>query len=127
MRRLFALLTIGLLLAACGTDGGSGARLGTIRGRVLLAPTCPVERASSPCPARPLSHVVVRVADADGRVLADATSDEGGRFEIDVRPGSFLLTASIEQDPARLVRPTRVRVTAGTVTHANVLVDSGIR
>lgn len=127
MRRAFALLLFALLLAACGTDQTSGTELGTIRGRVLLAPTCPVEQVASPCPPRPLSDVVVRVVDAKGKVLAATTSNDGGRFEIEVRSGSYLLTASIEQDPARSVIPTRVRVDAGAVSHANVLVDSGIR
>ena len=127
MRRAFALLLFALLLAACGTAQTSGAGLGTIRGRVLLAPTCPVEQVSSPCPPRSLSDVPVRVVDANGKVLASTTSDDGGRFEIEVPPGSFLLTASIEEDPARSVIPTRVQVVAGTVSHANVLVDSGIR
>ena len=127
MRRSFALLIVGLLLAACGSDSGSGTELGTIRGRVLLAPACPVEQVSSPCPPRPLADVDVRVVDAGGDVLASATSDDDGRFEVDVPPGSFLLTAAIQKDPARSVRPTRVHVVAGTVTRANVLVDSGIR
>lgn len=41
--------------------------------------------------------------------------------------GTYTVTASIEEDPARSVKPTRVEVNAGEVTQANVLVDSGIR
>ena len=44
-----------------------------------------------------------------------------------VPAGSYTVTASIEQDPARSVIPTRVEVGSGEVTQANVLVDSGIR
>ena len=69
----------------------------------------------------------MRVVDANGDVRASTTSDGAGRFEVDVAPGSYLLTASIEEDPARSAKPTRVRVDAGAVVHANVLVDSGIR
>jgi hypothetical protein len=130
MRRLFlALLILVAVLVACARGGaqGAGERLGTIRGSVLLAPTCPVEQVSSPCPSRPLPNVLVRVVDGNGDVRATTTSDGGGRFEVDVRPGSYLLTASIDEDPARSVKPARVDVAAGTVTHANVLVDSGIR
>jgi hypothetical protein len=129
MRRLFlALLFLAVALMACARGGaqGSGERLGTIRGRVLFAPTCPVEQVSSPCPPRPLSGVRVRAVDANGDVLASAVSDDAGGFEMDVREGSYLLMASIDQDPARSVRPTRVQVAPGTVSHANVLVDSGI-
>ncbi len=117
------------LLAGCarGSDEGSDERLGTIRGSVLLAPTCPVESSNSPCPGRPLAGVPVRVVDADGNVRASAVSGDDGAFTIDVPPGSYLLTASIEEDPARSVKPVRVAVRAGEVVHADALVDSGIR
>ena len=110
-------------MASEGSDEG----LGTIGGSVLLAPTCPVETVESPCPARPLAGVPVRVVDADGNVFASAVSGDEGAFTIDVAPGSYLLTASIEEDPARSVKPVRVEVRAGEVVHADVLVDSGIR
>jgi hypothetical protein len=118
-----------MLLAGCarGSSEGSDERLGTIRGSVLLAPTCPVETAESPCPGRPLAAVPVRVVDVDGKVRASAVSGDDGAFTIDVAPGSYLLTASIEEDPARSAKPVRVAVRAGEVVHANVLVDSGIR
>jgi hypothetical protein len=117
------------LLAGCarGSSEGSDEQLGTIRGSVLLAPTCPVESTESPCPGRPLAGVPVRVVDADGNVRASAVSDDDGSFTIDVAPGSYLLTASIEEDPARSVAPVRVMVRAGEVEHADVQVDSGIR
>ena len=131
MKRVFlaALLLSLTLLAGCarGSSEGSDERLGTIRGSVLLAPTCPVETAESPCPGRPLAAVPVRVVDADGNVRASAVSGDDGAFTIDVAPGSYLLTASIEKDPARSVKPVRVAVRAGEVVHADVLVDSGIR
>jgi hypothetical protein len=118
-----------VLLTACarGSSAGSDDRLGTIHGEVLLAPTCPVESIQSPCPGRPLAGVPVRVVDADGEVRASAVSDDRGAFTIDVTPGSYLLTASIEQDPARSVEPVRVEVRAGEVVRSDVMVDSGIR
>jgi Carboxypeptidase regulatory-like domain len=117
------------VLAGCarGSSEDSGERLGTIRGSVLLSPTCPVESTESPCPGRPLAGVPVRVVDADGNVRASAVSGDDGAFTIDVAPGSYLLTASIEEDPARSVAPVRVVTRAGEVVHADVLVDSGIR
>ena len=131
MKRVFlaALLLSLTLLAGCarGSSEGSDERLGTIRGSVLLAPTCPVETTESPCPGRPLAGVPVRVVDADGDVRASAVSDDDGAFTVDVAPGSYLLTASIEEDPARSVKPVRVAVGAGEVEHADVVVDSGIR
>jgi len=118
-----------VLLAACArsSSGGPGDELGTIRGSVVLAPTCPVESTQSPCPGHPLAGVPVRVVDEDGDVWASAVSDDEGAFEIDVAPGSYLLTASIDEDPARSVTPVRVLVRAGDVVRSDVVVDSGIR
>jgi Carboxypeptidase regulatory-like domain len=123
---LFLLL---VLLAACarGSSAGSDDRIGTIRGEVLLAPMCPVESIESPCPSLPLAGVPVRVVDADGNVRAGAVSDDRGAFTIDVAAGSYLLTAVIEEDPARSVEPVRVEVRAGEVVRSDVIVDSGIR
>lgn len=117
------------MLAACGRGpvASSGDALGTIRGAVLLAPTCPVQSIESPCPGRPLAGVPVRVVDDEGAVRARAVSGNDGTFVIDVAPGSYLLTASIQDDPARSVAPIRVSVRAGEVVHSDVLVDSGIR
>jgi len=129
-RALLPILLLSLvLLAACsrGSSAGSGGRLGTIRGEVLLAPTCPVESIQSPCPGRPLAGVAVRVVDDDGNVRASGVSDDHGAFAIDVTAGSYLLIASIEEDPARSVKPVRVEVAAGEVARSDVLVDSGIR
>jgi hypothetical protein len=130
VKRLLVLtVLLSLTLAGCarGSSEGSDEGLGTIGGSVLLAPTCPVETVESPCPPRPLAGVPVRVVDADGNVFASAVSGDEGAFTIDVAPGSYLLTASIEEDPARSVKPVRVEVRAGEVVHADVLVDSGIR
>ena len=130
MKRLLVItVLLSLTLAGCarGSSKGSDEGLGTIGGSVLLAPTCPVETVESPCPARPLAGVPVRVVDADGNVFASAVSGDEGAFTIDVAPGSYLLTATIEEDPARSVKPVRVEVRAGEVVHADVLVDSGIR
>ncbi len=117
------------MLAACARvpAAGSGDALGTIRGAVLLAPTCPVESTATPCPGRPLAGVPVRVVDDEGVVRASAVSGNDGTFVIDVAPGSYLLTASIQDDPARSVAPVRVAVRAGEVVRSDVVVDSGIR
>jgi hypothetical protein len=128
-RSLLPFLFLLALLTACasGSSAGSDDRLGTIRGEVVLAPMCPVESIQSPCPGRALAGVPVRVVDADGNVRAGGVSDDRGAFAIDVAPGAYLLTAVIEDDPARSVKPVRVEVRAGEVVRSDVTVDSGIR
>jgi hypothetical protein len=129
-RALVPTLLVSLaLLAACaqGSSPGSDDPLGTVRGEVLLAPTCPVESIQSPCPGRPLAGVSVRLVDADGNVRASGVSDDRGAFTIDVAPGAYLVTVVIEEDPARSVKPVRVDVRAGEIVRSDVMVDSGIR
>jgi len=124
------LLVALILFSACARGPSTGSddeAVGTIRGAVLLAPTCPVESIESPCPGRPLAGVPVLAVDDEGNVRADTVSDDDGRFAMDVAPGTYLLTASIQQDPARSVKPVRVDVVAGEVVHSDVVVDSGIR
>jgi len=124
------LLVALILFSACARGPSTGSddeAVGTIRGAVLLAPTCPVESIESPCPGRPLAGVPVLAVDDEGNVRADTVSDDDGRFAMDVAPGTYLLTASIQEDPARSVKPVRVDVVAGEVVHSDVVVDSGIR
>jgi hypothetical protein len=132
MRRstVLVLLVALILLSACARGPSAGSddeAVGTIRGAVLLAPTCPVESIESPCPGRPLAGVPVLAVDDEGNVRADTVSDDDGRFAMDVAPGTYRLTASIQEDPARSVKPVRVDVVAGEVVHSDVVVDSGIR
>lgn len=124
-----AALSLALLLTACaerGQESGSG-ELGTINGTVLAGPTCPVERAESPCPDRPVDGVTVQ-ALRDGSVLATAVSDPDGEFTMNLAAGEYLLQAVLEPGgPGMSSLPTRVRVTRGASVDATVLLDTGIR
>jgi hypothetical protein len=127
-RRVTVFLLVVLLAAACARGGSaSNEGNGTIRGSVLLGPTCPVERISSPCPPHVLADTRVEALDMNGDLRASVVSDADGRFEMQLDPGEYVLTAVIEGDTARSAKGSSVRVRSGEVTRANVLVDSGIR
>lgn len=127
MKRILPLLVASLFLAACGDeaaggDGGSG-----VRGVVLLGPQCPVVQESSPCPDEPMADVEV-LALRDGDVAGSDRTDAGGRFEIALPPGSYVLQADVESDGSpRVSKPVDATVTEGTFTDVTVLVDTGIR
>lgn len=123
-------LVAGLLVSsACAGDTGSASQesLGTIRGSVLVAPKCPVQSIEDPCPGRPLSGIEVRAVGPNGTVRATAMSRSDGQFAMSVAPGSYTLTATLEDEPGRFVKPMPVQVSAGEVVRADVVVDSGIR
>lgn len=134
MRRLpsisllvFLLLTA-YALTACASEGGDEiASSSGVRGQVLLGPTCPVEQVGSPCPDEPVEGVDVR-AVTGGETIAETTSGEDGRFELELPPGRYTLEAVVAPDgPGMFAKPVAVTVTAGAFVEVVVSVDSGIR
>jgi hypothetical protein len=130
MRRLpiVSLLLVFLLVTACASDDSDeSASSSGVRGQVLLGPTCPVEQEGSPCPDEPVGGVEVR-ALTDGEAIAQTTSGEDGRFELELPPGRYTLEAVVGPDgPGMFAKPVAVTVTAGAFVEVVVPVDSGIR
>jgi hypothetical protein len=120
---------LALVVVACGseTPARSGEDQG-VRGVVLLGPLCPVETEASPCPDEPLPGVTVRVLK-DGEPLDEtATSDESGRFELQLPAGDYTLEAIVpEGGPGMFARPVDVTVPTGGFADVVVPVDTGIR
>jgi hypothetical protein len=129
MRRvLLALLLLSMVASGgatppdgAGSGGGSG-----IRGVVVSGPQCPVESAQSPCPDAPLPKTEVQVKRS-GNVVATATSDETGAFQITLPPGTYSVEAVADMGGIGYARPVDVTVTDGVFAQVSVVVDTGIR
>ena len=121
-----ALVLGGLALAAVACAGGTaaGAESG-IRGRVLIGPQCPVEQEGSPCPDKPFEGTV-QVSTESGRPVDSVKSDRNGSFEIELEPGTYVLTVAGLEGPT-FAKPITVTVRTGQMTAVTVLVDTGIR
>jgi hypothetical protein len=127
VRMLVALVGAVAVLAGCGTGSGTSASTAsaTLVGQVLAAPSCPVERAESPCPPRPVLGATVEVLRAGDRV-ATATTDDQGRFVAVVPAGSLLVRAT-NAGGYRSTAEQRVEAAAGSSVTVRLVVDSGIR
>jgi hypothetical protein len=102
----------------------SGASASVV-GRVVSAPSCPVERADSPCPPRPV--VGATVAALRGQhVVASTRTAAGGRFRLSLAPGSYLVRAT-NRGPLATSAQARVVLTKGQTKQLTLTVDSGIR
>jgi hypothetical protein len=101
-------------------DGDSG-----VEGLVTIGPTCPVERADSPCPDKPYPTQVIALSSG-GTELARAVTDAEGRFALALSPGDYHLTEAIS---GTLPRPivVAVHVVSGAWTFVHLTLDSGIR
>jgi hypothetical protein len=132
MRLARAVLLVAL--AACGGSGlggpesGGGTSGSGIEGIVVVGPQCPVERADSPCPDRPLPDAEFRVvARGSGRVVRTVRSGPDGRFRVALEPGEYTLEPVSGSGGFPFGKPTDVTVRAGAYTNVTASFDSGIR
>jgi hypothetical protein len=93
--------------------------------RVLLGPTCPVQRAGQNC-IRPYQATVSILREPTNRTVATARSDAHGRFSVHLPPGRYLLRPHTGR-PFPRSRPQTVMVHARRFTNVTITYDSGIR
>lgn len=128
-----AMLATVAQLSACGARGSASdpARSGSshpdsgIRGRVLLGPTCPVERIGQTC-VRPYKATIKIRSEATGRVVARTRSRANGRFSIPLAPGTYVLESQSGR-PYPRSSPQTTTVHWHRYTRVLISYDSGIR
>ena len=100
-------------------SGGSG-----IEGIATIGPTCPVERADSPCPDRPYE---ARITVWRGSALvAETRSGTDGRYRVALPPGTYRVVGESEVTMPHAGEQT-VTVAEGRWTALDIRYDSGIR
>lgn len=99
-----------------------------IKGFVLVGPTCPVVRADTPCPDRPLATTVGVYDQTGNTLITQTTSGSDGAFLVDLVPGTYTLKR-IAGSNAMLPRcnPTTVTVRDNAFATTTISCDSGIR
>jgi hypothetical protein len=136
MRRSLPILVLVLALAACARQGSNAvgdpgsphpSPDSGVRGRVLAGPQCPVMKADSPCPDKPL-EAEIEVQAPNGDVVARVKSGSDGTFEVTVQPGQYVL---VPQPPSEMGfpygKPVHVVVGPHRFTRVTVSFDTGIR
>ncbi len=128
-RAALAIVCLGLVATACASsirEGPAGSGNG-VEGTVLFGPLCPVERADSPCPPKPIAAEIT-VTTRAGQTVSSGVSSSDGTYRIALSPGTFTLTARAPGSGAFGVsKPVDVVVVLGRYTHVDLMVDSGIR
>ena len=111
--------------AAASRAAAPGAPASRVVGMVTAGPVTPVARAGTPN-SRPLPGVTVEAVRGDVAV-AVTHSDDRGRYQLTVRPGTYLIRV---QAPGRFLsrHPGHtVTVPAGETVTVNFPLDTGIR
>jgi Carboxypeptidase regulatory-like domain len=116
-----------VLFAACGNQSSrpSHAASAQIVGAVTAGPSCPVERAASPCPNRPVPGALVRALHGLSAV-ASTRADAQGRYRLTVDPGDYTVVAT-NMGGLSSTAQRHITVVANSTTTADLVVDSGIR
>jgi hypothetical protein len=99
-----------------------------VQGRTTIDGGCPVIRAGTPCPNRPLSARITVTRSGSDTVIATVTSDADGGFRISLPPGTYLLrpdNLAGARYPA--AQPITVTVRSGQFTQVAIAFDSGIQ
>lgn len=128
-----ATLAIAVQLSACGARGSATAPTGSrsshpdsgIRGRVLLGPTCPVQRIGQTC-VRPYKATITIRSEATGKLVARVRSSAKGRFRIALAPGNYRLMPQTAR-PYPTTPPVAATVHRHRYTSVVISYDSGIR
>jgi hypothetical protein len=94
-----SMIFLGLFMAGCGTPGDTGkppttpisARPsnGVVRGQVLRPPGPDPRSGSAPTSQVPVNGDPVSARHGNGPVVASTVSDQGGRFELTLPPGTY--------------------------------------
>jgi len=127
MRRLLLLACV-ILVAACSS---AGQETGSLTGHVTIGPLQPVQRQGEPEPTPGPEvyaawKIVIYTLDMRQEVARVSIDDEGN-YTIELRPGTYTVTA--EQATGRgLSQATHtVGITAGQTTQQDIDIDTGIR
>jgi hypothetical protein len=128
MTKILSLLSILVLLPACGSEQASQGPVDSgVRGLVFLGPSCPVMQKNVPCPDR-LFPAKVKIRDlASGDLVATTASGQDGRFVVRLPPGRYVLEPVSPEEGFPFGKPVPVTVRAHAFTLARVSVDTGIR
>jgi hypothetical protein len=120
---------LGLATAARATGGGGAGPMGAIEGVVTARPTRPVERIDSPSPVLYVTNRRVIIETPAGATVGATTTDERGRFYVDVPPGQYVVRVAIVPGTVgmRQNSPGDVAVAANQTSTADIELDTGLR
>jgi hypothetical protein len=112
-----------VLVGGCSSSTAAGVDSG-IAGRVLLGPTCPVQRNGQRC-VRPYQASLTVYTAADHHRVKTFRSRRDGRFRVRLAPGRYSVEATRAGPPRS--QPLVVNVHRHRFTHVTISFDSGIR
>lgn len=103
---------------------------GGISGTVIIGPMCPVMRdpPDPKCADKPYKTQLVITAKDSSQVIKEFSSDENGKFSVELAPGEYLIkNISSASSLPYCASNNVIKVISNTFTTADISCDSGIR
>ena len=123
--RLILLTVVTGLAVACGSQQpGTGAPASLVTGTVAAGPVSPLARPGVPS-TRAVPGLPVEALLGD-QVRATAYTDEAGRYELSLQPGTYLIRTQSDKYLSRQASKT-VTLSRGQKLTVNLTFDTGIR
>jgi hypothetical protein len=123
--RLTVLITITGLMVACGSQRpGAGSPASLVTGIVAAGPISPLAQPGVPA-TRPVQGATVEALRGD-QVMATTYTDQAGRYELRLQPGTYVIRAQSDKYLSR-EKSKEVSLSRGQRVTANLVLDTGIR
>jgi hypothetical protein len=98
-----------------------------VEGTVSVSPAAPRAQLHGASGTASLANTTVQVSDGNGHVIAQAPSDEEGRFTILVPKGEYQIRASPPTSPFPRCKASSIHVSPDRLTHVDIVCNSGIQ
>ena len=121
-RTLLIILVLAVWPAARAAPGAV-----ELDGTVRLSPARPGPQHAGEPDSLPMSKAVVRVLQANGHEVVQATTDDQGRFTVSVTPGAYDIVVDTQGAAFPRCEVTHVVVKEGAHGNVQVMCDSGMR
>jgi len=123
--RLTVLIILTGLIVACGSyRPGVGRPASLVTGTVAAGPVAPLARPGVPA-TRAVRGATVEALRGN-QVMATAYTDEAGRYELRLQPGTYLIRTQTDKYLSRQASKT-VTLSRGQKLTVNLVFDTGIR
>ena len=126
---LFTLTLAVVSTVACADDAATTTTPATavVRGTVTAGPTCPVVQEGVDCSDRPVQGAVIELLDLQGVVVATATSDADGTYQLTGPAGTYTLEPQPVEGLMGTAAAVEVNLAPGSTEVIDLTYDTGIR
>ena len=112
-----------------GLPAATGNTTGTLTGKVLIGPLCPVEPCTIPHDRLVAAYAArpITISTPDGIVVTTVTADPESDYTAALKPGTYVVAIPKQGIGGSPDLPATVTIRSGETVVLNISIDTGIR